>query len=684
MRNLFQPVAASILLVGCTTLNLVPEDDTTATDNVGTVSEADANAEPSQSSEEALEYIAPTAEAMTVGLAGEDPADIGRYLLARGASGPLLSPDGNHIAYYTNLTGVPQIWTRHVDTGETRQLTFGNGVTFFRWTPDSTSLVYGSDNDGNEREAYYRIKADGSGEKLLLPSSENGFRAFGDIAADGETAAFASTERNGIDFDIYTANLNTGDAQRVLEGTFGYFARSLSPDGTKLIVTETVGEDSDNLFLLDLSTGELETLSKPSPRANHSDGGFAWTTDSSSFYFSTNRDREFSALQVYSLDTANGSEISDVQVSTSTDAIGESRDVVDVNLCGENGRYLIYSVNVDGFFEIKIVDITGGASPEVPSLPEGVFNISCSTSSSRVAIGVNGWKTPGDIYLWDLENGETEHVFKSNYAGLDPDRLIRPESIRIAARDGVELQGLLYLPDNGSRKSDDLPPVIFQVHGGPTGQSMATFDPVVQYHVDRGLAVFEPNVRGSTGFGRTYVTLDDRENRRDSVRDLADLLDGLRTDGRVDVDNAAVMGGSYGGYMVNAVLALYPDAFKAGVSLFGVADWVTALQVASPALKASDRIEYGDIREEKWIDYYTENSPIRLADQIKVPVLYSHGVMDPRIDIAETETMVRALRSNGIDAPFIRIPDEGHGWRKMSNRLFYFRRQADFLEKTLQ
>ena len=212
---------------------------------------------------------------------------------------------------------------------------------------------------------------------------------------------------------------------------------------------------------------------------------------------------------------------------------------------------------------------------------------------------------------------------------------------------------------------------------------MASFDAIVQYHVDRGIAVFEPNVRGSTGFGRTYVTLDDQEKRRDSVRDLIDMSAYLRADGRVDMDRAAVAGGSYGGYMVNAVLALYPDSFAAGVGLFGVADWVTALQIASPGLKASDRIEYGDIREQKWIDYYTENSPIRLADQIKVPVLYSHGVMDPRIDIYETEVMVKTLRANGIDAPYIRIEDEGHGWRKLSNRLFYYRAQADFLEEVL-
>ena len=151
----------------------------------------------------------------------------------------------------------------------------------------------------------------------------------------------------------------------------------------------------------------------------------------------------------------------------------------------------------------------------------------------------------------------------------------------------------------------------------------------------------------------------------------------------MDADSAAVAGGSYGGYMVNAVLAAYPGYFKAGVAMYGVADWVTALELASPALKASDRIEYGDINLPEWKSFYEVNSPIRQADAIDVPVLYSHGVMDPRIDIAETEVMVNALRGNGIEAPFIRIPDEGHGWRKLSNRLFYYRRQAEFLESQL-
>jgi len=452
------------------------------------------------------------------------------------------------------------------------------------------------------------------------------------------------------------------------------FSHSISPDGTHVAVAETVGEDADNLYLLNTETGALKTLSKPEiiNRANHTDGGMAWSDDSHHLYLASNVGREFTALVRFTVET------------NTVETIAEAdHDIQNVSLCGDKDRYLVWTENENGFYKLKARDLKRQRDIKIPKLPEGVYDLSCAEESSNLLIRINGWRTPGDLYLVNLQDSTITHTFKSNMAGLDVNMLIRPESINITARDGVELQGMLYLPDASSRNSDDLPPVLFQVHGGPAGQSAASFDPIVQYHVDRGIAVFEPNVRGSTGFGRTYSALDDQEKRLDSIRDLIDMLKYLGKDGRVDINNAAVAGGSYGGYAVNAVLATFPDSFKAGVSLFSVADWVTALEVASPALKASDLIEYGDINNPEWRTFYTENSPIRQVNNIKVPVLFSHGVMDPRIDISETETMVKALRKNGVEATYIRIPDEGHGWRKLSNRLFYYRREAEFLEKYL-
>ena len=629
-------------------------------------------AEPKTGPDMTLDAITPAKEAIAVGLAGEDPANIARYLLASGAGPAALSPDGATVAFRWSVTGDRQLWTVPASGGQPSQLTFGNGVTFFRWAPDGESILYGADNNGDEQESYYRIALDGSTEKLLLPAVSGGFRSFGDFSADGSTIAYASTERNGLDFDIYTADVTTGATDLVYEGKYGFFVEGLSPNGDLIAISETVGEDGDNLYLLDVESGERRTISAPTSRANHTDGGFAWSGDGDAIFFASSVDREFTALTQYSV--ADGA----MNVIAEAD-----HDIQNVRLCGKNDRYLTWTENVDGFYRLRARDRNRNRDIKTPTLPEGVFSLSCNRNTNDLLVRVNGWKTPGDLFLIDLKTGKADHIFKSNLAGLNADRLVRPESIRMTARDGVELQGMLYLPTEDSRSDDGKPPVLFIVHGGPTAQSMANFDAVTQYHVDRGVAVFEPNVRGSTGFGRTYTTLDDKEKRLDSVRDLIDMLEFLRQDGRVNVDRAAVKGGSYGGYVVNAVLAAFPDAFKAGVSLFSVADWVTALEVASPALKASDIIEYGDINDPYWRDFYTKQSPIRQADNIKAPVLFSHGVKDPRIDISETETMVRALRRNGVEAPYIRIPDEGHGWRKLSNRLFYYRREAEFLEKHL-
>ena len=619
-----------------------------------------------------LTAIVPGQETVAVGNAGDDPADIGRYLMARGALSARISPDGTLIAIRYDITGDPQLWVMPAAGGQMRQLTFGNGVTFFRWTPDSRWLLYGADNNGNEQEGYVLIRADGLQERTVLPPVSGGFRQFGDFSADGSSLYFSSTERNGLDFDIYRTRLNSGETELLHQGSYANYARSLSPDGRFLLVTESVGEDGDNLYLFNTRTAGMRVISAPDPRANHGDGGFAWLADSSGFYFASNMGREFTALMRYDLSSGR------MEVVESSD-----HDMADISLCGANAETLAWTVNEDGFDTLRYRAVAGGSVQTVEGLPEGVHSLMCARQSSAMAIHTNGWRTPGDIHSFDFASKQLRQVFSSNLAGLDPDRLIKPESVRMPAQDGVMLQGLLYLPDADSSSTDGPPPVIFEVHGGPTGQSRPVFDPVVQYHVDRGVAVFEPNVRGSTGFGRTYATLDDRMHRLDSVRDLVDMLEFFRDDGRVDVERAAVSGGSYGGYMVNAVLAAFPDAFKAGVSRYGVADWVTALEIASPALKASDRIEYGDINLPEWRSFYEVNSPIVQAGRIQVPVLYSHGELDPRIDIAESETMVRALRENGIHAPFIRIPDEGHGWRKLSNRQFYYRRQAEFIESTL-
>lgn len=588
------------------------------------------------------------------------------YVLARGAGPSALSPDGSTIATRLSLTGDRQLYVMDATADDPKatltQLTFGSGITFFDFSPTG-NLIFGSDNNGDERENYWMISQvdDVWGEpRLILPETEQGFRQFGDFTGDGSTIVYSSTERNGADYDIYKADVATGEATLVYEGVLGNYVQAVAPDGSTAIISEAVGEDSDKLFVLDLDTGERTVLSDPTPRANHTDAGVEYVGENS-IIFASNEGQEFASLRhAYLKD----------EVSTNIVLVSPPHQKVDIDAIAVC-ETLLTTTNENGFSSLFIKDELSYL--EVQSLPQGVYSVDCRSSTALVRVSASN--IPGDLYLVDLDSGEARRIFASDYEGLDPASLILPESVRLPASDGVEVQGLLYLPKDTGAK----PPVVFMVHGGPTAQSRPSYNATAQYLLSRGIGVFQPNVRGSTGFGRTYVTLDDKKKRLDSVRDLVDMLAYLETDGRVDTTRAAVMGGSYGGYMVNAVLADYPDAFDAGVALYGVGDWVTALEVASPGLKAADIIEYGDITDPAWREFYTEISPIAKADNIRVPVLYSHGAMDPRIDKHETEVMVRALRANGVRADYVLIPDEGHGWRKISNRLYYERAQADFL-----
>ncbi len=609
----------------------------------------------------------PETAPVTVGLAGQQPADIVRYLLAGGASVAKISPDGSEVAYRWSVSGEPQLWVVAAEGGMPRQLTFGGSVTFFEWTPDGANLLVARDADGNEREGYNLLAPDGTEERQLVPQTK-AYRTFGVFSPDGRQFTFSSTERNGLDYDIYRTGIDTGETELVYEGSYQYTVAAWQPNGSLLIVTEDRGEDAHDVHLLDIDTGEMTTLFRPDVAASHTN--FEWLPDGSGFYMATNVDREFAGLARYTLDSGT------LEYLETPDA-----DINNVDL-SLDGRILTWVSNEDGYSRLHARDLGSGEPMATPELADGVYSLNVAKAAGKAAIRVTGPATPGDILVWDLATGTVSQPFVSSLGGLDAESFVVPESLRYPARDGVELQGFLYRPR--STAGDATPPVVVQVHGGPSAQSRPTFRPIEQYLVNNGIAVFAVNVRGSTGFGKTYARLDNQEKRLDSVRDLVDTVAFLSRDTRLDTNRIAVMGGSYGGYMVNAVLGSYPGVFDAGVSAVGVSDWVRALQEAGPSLKASDRVEYGDIREERWQKFYAENSPINNADKINVPMLVTHGVNDPRDPVTESDRIVEAVRGNGHEVVYFRFPDEGHSIRKRSNRVAYYRALSGFLENQLK
>jgi dipeptidyl aminopeptidase/acylaminoacyl peptidase len=604
---------------------------------------------------------------VTLGLAGDPRPDVLRYLYVQTASSPSLSPDGRRLAFRTEITGQRQLWVVDAAGGWPRQLTFGSeGIAGHEWSPRGDWIFYSADRGGNEREGFYLITPDGTRERELLPPSEV-FRELGGFSPDGARIAYSVTPEGSDTYDIHVLDVETGRDRLVLKGRLGLYVVSWSPRGTHAILSETRGEDANDVHLLDLESGRLETLFKPEvASAYHS---FAWKRDGSGFYLATDQDRDFAGLAWYDLDAPGRRELKWIETP--------DHDVEKVVLGGD--RFLAWTTNEGGYSVLRARDLTAGRPIEVPKLPPGVYDLQEAERAPVFAIQVSGPQVPGDIWTWDARQGEARRATVSSTAGLDPASFVVPEHLDFPARDGVTLHGLLYLPKNPSGK----PPVLLGVHGGPTGQAQPTYDEVFQYLLTRGIAVLDLNFRGSTGYGKKFARLDNQRLRPNAVNDMADALDFLAKDGRVDASRAAVMGGSYGGYMTFAALTTFPDRFRAGVSFVGVSNWITALQGASPELKASDRLEYGNIDDPEDRAFFEQLSPIANVSRVKSPVMVVHGANDPRDPVTESDAFVEGVRKNGGTVEYLRFPDEGHSLRKLANRVTAYRRVAEFLERTL-
>jgi dipeptidyl aminopeptidase/acylaminoacyl peptidase len=618
---------------------------------------------------------APSPEPASVGLAGAEEVNVARYFKVAGASGARISPDGETVIYRSSLTGEPQVFAVPFEGGQPKLLTYGTGVSTFGFAPDGRILI-AADTDGNERVGFTLLTDDGLQEQRILEASE-AFNSFGSFDEETERFVFANTSRTGDDYDIYLKQIGEGEAERIYEGKFGFYPASFRPDSDDILVTETRGEDGNALHVLDVTTGELTTLFDEEETAAYDNLTFA--PDGTGFFLTTNHEREFTALAFFDLEAfENGTEPEDALRIIHAP---EGRDVDGLALAAE--RYLVFTENADGYSQIGGFDLDRRMRPlRFEELPRGVYGISAAEDAPRIAVTVNGPKTPGTVIAVDLSRqpATTDTIVEPHTAGLDVAGFAEPESVRFAARDGTGLQGLLYRPDE---TSGDVP-VLITVHGGPTAQARPYFDPLAEYLRSQGIAVLDLNFRGSTGFGKTFARMDNQRNRTKAVDDVADAVAWLQEQEGLDGDRVAVMGGSYGGYLTNAAVGAYPELFEAGVSLVGVSDWVRALEEASPALKASDVIEYGDITDAEEREFFASISPINNVDEIEAAMLFSHGVNDPRDPVTESDRMVRALRERELEVTYLRWPDEGHSVRKLDNRVHLYREIAAFLEEELK
>jgi dipeptidyl aminopeptidase/acylaminoacyl peptidase len=602
---------------------------------------------------------------------------IERYLNVRSAMAGTFRPDGRRLAFLTDVTGTHQIWA--VDVPPHGQPTpWPEQLTFFKervlnviYSPVADEMIFSTDVGGNERAQLFLLSGDGQHLRQLT-DAPRAIHAFGGWSHDGRKIAYSSNVRDPRVFDIYVMDVGSGEVHLVHRGDGWFYAVGFSRDDAKLLIGKAYSSFDQDLWLLDLSGGATQLLTSHQGSARFK---AVFAPDGRRLYLASDLDRDF--LTLAHLDLHVGAPESPAPQLVFRDSPGW--DVLSLDVARQT-NLLAYHVNADGYTRLIVESLTDGAVLPLEGLPPGVCALSAfSVDGTRAAITVNAPRYNPDVWLADLTTGHTRQITRSSRAGIPQTSFIEPELIRYPSFDGLSIAGFLYRPTPAG--PGDRLRVLFIVHGGPESQTQPTFGPITQYFLNRGYAVFAPNVRGSTGYGKRFAHLDDVEKRLDSVADLASGARYLIQQGIADPQRIAVYGGSYGGFMVLAALTQYPDIWAAGIDIVGIANFLSFLEHTGPWRRDLRIAEYGDPEKDR--DLLERMSPINHVDRIKAPLMVIHGANDPRVPVGEAEQIVAALRARHVPVAYLRYEDEGHGLSKLVNRLDAYAKMADFLDEHL-
>ncbi|MBV9210345.1 MAG: S9 family peptidase [Acidobacteria bacterium] len=612
---------------------------------------------------------------------------IERYLNIRSSTSPAISPDGKRVAFLTNITGTPQVWMLGAQGGWPEQMTFyEDRVDYVFWSPDGTGLVFGKSKGGDENAQLYWMSPDGS-EIKALTNDPKVRHNFGGFSHDGKWISYSSNKRNPNYFDVYVMELATGREQLVYQQDGSNNPVAWSFSDKKLVVSRGNEELSLNndLYLVDLTTKQATHLTPHEGAAQF--GNVRFTPDDHSILFGTNDKREFYSLAQMDLQ------------SKRVDIIDDTEWDLDSFEISPDGGLIAYTINRDGYSELYLrrLDTNGkplitvvGAKEAPLKLPaKGIVTSlrfsrdmtgEAARDGNKLAFVFNSSRNPSDVWLYDLKTRQLNQITHSSLAGIPQSSFVEPELIRYKTFDGREIPAWYYRPQPQS--SSKSLPVIVSAHGGPEGQAQPSFSAIFQYFLSRGYAVLAPNVRGSTGYGKTFTHLDDVRKREDSVKDLAAGVEWLKTAGGADAKRIAVMGGSYGGYMTLAAITLYPELWAAAVDTVGIANYESFLKNTSGYRRKLREVEYGSL--ERDLEFLKSISPLYKVDRIKAPLMVIQGKNDPRVPYTEAEQIVAALKKRGAIVEYKLFDDEGHGVAKLTNRLIVYPLMADFLDKYMK
>lgn len=575
-------------------------------------------------------------------------------------------PKERRLLIRTRFAESPQLHEVSTPLGARTQITFfREPVSNGAYRPGRPNeLLYSIDEGGAENFQLFLLDRKTGRAKRL---SDGTHRYVSPLwSHDGMRLAYANNARNGRDMDIYIADPSTTSGERRLTEVQGSWEPlDWSPDGRRLLITESVSANESYLYWLDVASGERHTLTprnarKEDPTVSYQGG--KWSADGKWVYVASDKDSEF--LRLVRLDATTGA---------ATVISGDVPwDVEDFDR-SEDGKLLAYLVNEDGFSRLHLIETATGKSLALPDLPAGsATGLKFRPSSHELAFAVSWARSSSDVYTYDSDSHRLDRWTASEVGGLDPETFALPKLVRYPTFDtdskGARrtIPAFVYQPPR-----DRFPgkrPVVINIHGGPEGQSRPAFLGSNNYILNElGVAVIVPNVRGSSGYGKSWLKLDNGMLREDSVKDIGSLLDWIATQPDLDASHVMVTGGSYGGYMVLATLTHYSDRLSCAWESVGISNFVTFLENTQEYRRDLRRVEYGDERNADMRAFLEGIAPVNHADRITKPLMISQGANDPRVPLHESDQIAAAVRAKGVPVWYLVAKDEGHGFQKKSN-----------------
>jgi dipeptidyl aminopeptidase/acylaminoacyl peptidase len=596
----------------------------------------------------------------------------GRYSSYRGATLADWHPARREMLIATRFGDTPQLHLVKMPGGERQQLTFfADAVASGTFHPNRGDyIVFSKDIGGGEWFQLYRYDVTTGDVTLLTDGKSRNLR--GPWSSGGEQIAYLSTRRTGKDTDLWVMNPIDPKSDHLLTQLQGggWQPQDWSPDDKKILLTEEISINETYLWLVDTTTGAKTELTPRDAKEKIFYGEAQFSKDAKGVYVTTDKDSEFQRLAYLDLTTKRPKYLTS-KIAWDVEQFDLTRD----------GKRVAFVTDEEGVSVLHLMDAATEKEVALPKLPVGVVSaLRWHKNGREIGFSLNNARSPGDCYSLDVTAGKVER-WTSSETAVKTDAFPEAELVRWKSFDGKLISGFFYKP---AAKFTGKRPVLVVIHGGPEGQSQPTFLGRVNYLLNEmGIALIVPNVRGSTGYGKTFTQLDNGFQRDDTYKDINALFDWIAARPELDADRIAVTGGSYGGHMTLAVSTFYSDRLRCSVDIVGMSNLVTFLEHTEAYRRDLRRVEYGDERDPKMREYLEKIAPMKNIEKIKKPMFVIAGKNDPRVPVTESQQIADALKKQGTPVWLLIAKDEGHGYRKKSNQDFQFYATVEFLRRYL-